>query len=193
MTHVGYARLTAQDRDHAAQVNRLEEAGCQKVYQDKVADTKAPRPEWERCFNSLQRGDVLIVTHLSGVFRSSKHLAGIAQDLSQRGVALRVLDQGIDTTSAEGWSFFGLIAVIADFERSLIVEQINDGLAASRAQGRKGGRRPVLDAKQLARAQELYDAGDHTVADIAQVVGVSQSTLYRHLATKANSAKSEAT
>lgn len=193
MTHVGYARLTAQDRDHAAQVNRLEEAGCQKVYQDKVADTKAPRPEWERCFNSLQRGDVLIITHLDRVFRSSKHLAGIAQDLTQRGVALRVLDQGIDTTSAEGWSFFGLIAVIADFERSLIVEQINDGLAASRAQGRKGGRRPVLDAKQLARAQELYDAGDHTVADIAQVVGVSQSTLYRHLATKANSAKSEAT
>jgi DNA invertase Pin-like site-specific DNA recombinase len=86
-----------------------------------------------------------------------------AKVASARGVGLHVTEQGIDTTTAEGHAMFGMLSVLAELPRELTVANTRDGLAAARARGRTGGRRPRLNAGQVALAQELYDAGDHTV------------------------------
>ena len=87
----------------------------------------------------------------------------------------------IDTTTAEGRAMFGMLSVLAELQRELIVANTRDGLAAARARGRKGGRRPKLNAEQIAHVQELYDAGERTVQQIADLFSVPRTTVYGHL------------
>lgn len=96
-----------------------------------------------------------------------------------KGVGLVVLKQDIDTTSATGRLLFHILAAIDEWQRELIVEGTHEGLAAARARGRVGGRKPKLTAAQTAHARELYAAGGHTVADIAKLLGVSRQAIYR--------------
>jgi hypothetical protein len=102
-------------------------------------------------------------------------------ELRERGVGLHVTEQGIDTTTAEGRAMFGMLSVLAELQRELILANTRDGLAAARARGRTGGRRPRLNAEQVALAQKLYDAGDHTVQQIANLFSVPRTTVYGHL------------
>jgi hypothetical protein len=92
-----------------------------------------------------------------------------------------VIEQGIDTDTIEGRAMFGMLSVLAELQRELIVANTRDGLAAARARGRVGGRRPKLSARQLNQAQHMYDTGEHTVEEIAQTFRVSRPTMYRHL------------
>jgi hypothetical protein len=95
-----------------------------------------------------------------------------------------VLEQGIDTATAEGRAMFGTLSVLAEFQRELLVANTRDGLAAARARGRKGGRPSKLSADQVELAQRLYDAGEHTVAQIAGMLKVPRTTIYGHLNTR---------
>lgn len=92
-----------------------------------------------------------------------------------------MIEQGIDTSTMEGRAMFGMLSVLAELQRELIVANTRDGLAAARARGRAGGRRPRLNADQAALAQELYDGGRHTVQQIAAIFGVPRSTVYGYL------------
>ncbi len=93
-----------------------------------------------------------------------------------------MIEQGIDTTTAEGRAMFGMLSVLAELQRELIIANTQDGLAAARARGRKGGRRPKLNPEQTAIAQQLYDAGERTVQQIADLFSVPRTTVYGHLA-----------
>ncbi|MBD8057158.1 recombinase family protein [Rhodococcus ruber] len=119
--------------------------------------------------------------HLDRLGRSVLHLIGLGAELREKGVGLKVLEQGIDTSTAEGRAMFGMLSVLAELQRELIVANTRDGLAAARARGRKGGRPPKLTTEQVEHAQRLYDAGEHTVAQIADLLGVRRTTLYGHL------------
>jgi len=99
-------------------------------------------------------------------------------------VRLKVIDQNIDTSTAEGKFFFTIIGAVAEFERSLIVSRTKDGLAAARARGRVGGRKPKLSVYQQQEIRRLYGAGDKTVAEIGELFGVSRPTVYSTLRTK---------
>ncbi|HKS44990.1 MAG TPA: recombinase family protein, partial [Amycolatopsis sp.] len=129
----------------------------------------------------VRRGDTLVVTRLDRLGRSVVHLVLLGAELRERGVGLKVLEQGIDTATAEGRAMFGMLSVLAELQRELIVANTRDGLAAARARGRNGGRRPKLTADQAATAQRLYDEGEHTVQQIADILGVKRGTLYGHL------------
>jgi DNA invertase Pin-like site-specific DNA recombinase len=96
-------------------------------------------------------------------------------------VGLHVIEQGIDTATAEGRAMFGMLSVLAELQRELIVANTRDGLAAARARGRNGGRRPRLNPEQIALAQQLYDAGERTVQQIADIFNVPRTTVYGHL------------
>jgi DNA invertase Pin-like site-specific DNA recombinase len=102
----------------------------------------------------------------------------LLERLNELDVELRVLDQNIDTSTAEGKFFFTIIAAVAEFERSLIVSRTRDGLAAARARGRVGGRKPKLSDKQQAEVRRLYQAGEKTVQEIGELFGVSRPTIY---------------
>ena len=99
--------------------------------------------------------------------RSLKDLLALADDLRDRGVGLVVIKQAIDTTSPQGRLVFHLLGALDEFQRELIVEGTNEGLAAARARGRVGGRKPKLAAGQVKQARLMYEDGGHTVADIA--------------------------
>lgn len=112
---------------------------------------------------------------------TATHLVTLGAALRERGVGLRVLEQGIDTTTAEGRAMFGMLSVLAELQRELTVANTKDGLAAARARGRTGGRRPKLSPNQAQHAQKLYDGGEHTVQRIADLLKVPRSTVYGHL------------
>ncbi len=129
----------------------------------------------------LRSGDRLSVTRLDRLGRSVQHLITLGADLRVRGVELRVIEQGIDTSTIEGRAMFGMLSVLAELQRELIVANTRDGLIAARARGRKGGRPARLTAEQAAMAQRLYDARETTVKQIADLFGVPRSTVYGHL------------
>jgi DNA invertase Pin-like site-specific DNA recombinase len=178
---VGYARVSTRDQHPEAQTDALTAAGCVEVFTDHASGTLARRPALDEALRYLRAGDTLVVTKLDRLGRSVRHLKQIADDLQARDIALRALSQGIDTATPGGRLFFHLLAAIAEFEHDLIVERTHDGLAAARARGRKGGPKFKMTETRVRQARAMYDAGEHTVQQIADTFGVSRPTIYRHL------------
>lgn len=181
---IGYARVSTADQNPDHQIDALTRAGvdAENMYLDRASGAKASRPELDKALASAnRRGDQLVITRLDRLGRSVLHLVTLGAALKERGVGLRVLEQGIDTSTAEGRAMFGMLSVLAELQRELIIANTRDGLAAARARGRKGGRRPKLTPDQALHAQELYDAGNFTVQQIADLLKTPRSTIYGHL------------
>lgn len=181
---IGYARVSTADQNPDHQIDALTRAGVDPadIYLDRASGAKASRPELDKALASAnRRGDQLVITRLDRLGRSVLHLVTLGAALQDRGVGLRVLEQSIDTTTAEGRAMFGMLSVLAELQRELIIANTRDGLNAARARGRKGGRKPKLTAEQARHAQELYDAGNYTVQQIADLLKTPRSTIYGHL------------
>lgn len=179
----GYCRVSTAEQNPDHQIDALLRAGVarENIHLDTASGAKASRPELDRVLGLLTTGDMLKITRLDRLSRSVQHLINLGATLRARGVGLHVIEQGIDTQTMEGRAMFGMLAVLAELQRELIVANTTDGLAAARARGRVGGRRPKLTQRQLDQAQQMYDSGQHTVAEIAGTFHVSRPTLYRHL------------
>lgn len=179
---VGYARVSTKDQSVDPQMDALRAAGCTKFFTETASGKDQGRPELAKALDYLRdhHGDVLVVTKLDRLGRSVQHLKEVATQLDARGIGLRSIDQRIDTTTSEGRLFFHILAAMAEFERDLIVERTRDGIAAARARGRKGGRRPALSARSRREARDAYDKMT-PVAQIAKDMGVSRTTIYRAL------------
>jgi len=184
---IGYGRVSTTDQHPEAQRDALEAAGCDQIFIDKLSGKLASRPELDKALVALREGDHLVITKLDRLGRSLRNLMDLSDLFRERGVALEVLDQGIDTSTPVGEMFFHILGAIAQFEHSLMVERTKQGLEAARARGRTGGQKPKLKARQIQLAQEMYDElGDdgkrrYTVQQIADEFGVSRPTIYRHL------------
>jgi DNA invertase Pin-like site-specific DNA recombinase len=180
---IGYGRVSTAEQNPAHQVDALRRAGVapEDVYLDIASGAKSSRPKLDVALKVVRGGDQLVITRLDRLGRSVLHLVTLGAQLRERGVGLRVLEQGIDTATAEGRAMFGMLSVLAELQRELIVANTRDGLAAARARGRTGGRRPMLTADQVRAAQRMYDEGEHTVAQIAGILKVKRGTLYGHL------------
>ncbi|MFM1786417.1 MAG: hypothetical protein RL228_367 [Actinomycetota bacterium] len=178
---IGYSRVSTTDQNPESQSDALRLAGAVHIFSDVFTGTKASRPEFDKALEYLRSGDTLMVTRLDRLGRSAKDLLSIAETLKNRGIELRVIEQNIDTTTAEGRLFFTIISAFAEFEHSLIVSRTKDGLAAARARGRVGGRKPVMNSARSETARAMYADGK-PVSQIAEVLGVSRPTVYRVLA-----------
>lgn len=176
---VGYARVSTLDQNPALQLDALTAAGAEKIFSEKASAGKE-RPELRAALDYMRAGDVLLIWKLDRLARSTKELIQTAEELAARGIEMRCLTQPIDTTSAAGRLFYTMIAAFAEFEREIIRERTKAGLRAAVAAGRKGGRPPALDKKQLAAARALLRDPALTIAEIAAQLGVSKSALYRH-------------
>ena len=187
MAKIGYARVSTRSQKDDSQVDDLTAYGCDKIFTDKVSGKLAARPELDKALAYLREGDVLVITRLSRAMRSLKHLLSLADELRERGVGLVVLKQQIDTTTPTGRLVFHVLGAIDEFQRELIVEGTREGLDAARARGRTGGRKPKLSAAKAATVRRMYAATGpddkrlHTVAEIAQAVGVHRTTVYDYL------------
>src|SRR5690606_8604667 len=150
-------------------------------YVDYTSGAKSSRPQWDIVSKVLRAGDTLVCTRLDRVGRSTLHLVTLLDEFHRSGIRFRFLEQGIDTTTAEGRMMFRMLAAIAEFQRDLIRANTREGLAAARARGRKGGRRPRLSPAQVADAPQKYDSDDWTIQQIADLYGVPRTTHYNHL------------
>lgn len=178
---VGYARVSTHEQNLALQTDALSQAGCEKIYKDQISGSKSARPGFEEALTYLRKGDVLVVWRLDRLGRSLKHLIEIITLLDERGVGFQSLQESIDTTTSGGRLVFHLFGALAEFERQLIRERTQAGLAAARARGRKGGRPKSLDSKKQALLYRLYDEKKHSISEICELLGVSKSTLYDYL------------
>lgn len=181
---IGYARVSTKDQTLDLQVDALKKAGCIKVVSEVMSGANAERPTLNKLLDSLRAGDLLIIWKLDRLGRSLTHLIQIVNDLLTRKVGLKSLNDPIDTTTAHGRLVFNIFASLAEFERDMIRERTNAGLAAARARGRKGGRPKGIpgDAEPTAYAAEtLYREGKLSSQQIADRLSISKSTLYSYL------------
>lgn len=178
---IGYARVSTDDQHLDLQIDALKKAGCELIYEEKISGKSLERPELHHCLKALRPNDVLVVWRLDRLGRSLTDLVKIVSDLEQNGVGFESLSEKIETTSAAGRLMFHVFASLADFERNLIKERTQAGLAAARARGRSGGRKPKLDSKQIKEIKRLLSDPNINVADVAKRYGVSRTTLYNHV------------
>lgn len=181
MPAYGYARVSTSDQHTALQLDALESAGVDKLFVDHgVSGTKTSRPQLDACLAALTEGDSLTVWRLDRLGRSLTHLVAVVEELGARGVAFRSLTENISTDTAAGRLTFHVFASLAQFERELIKERTNAGLAAAKARGVRLGRPTVLTTEQIRHAALLVGGGV-AVGDVAASLNVGKSTLYRAL------------
>ena len=178
---IGYARVSTDDQNLDLQRDALLKAGCGTIYEEAASGKSADRPELEQCRKALRAGDTLVVWRLDRLGRSLPDLVQIVAELEQQGVAFESLTEKIETSSAAGKLVFHVFAALAEFERGLIRERTQAGLAAARARGRAGGRKPKLDDQQVREIKALLRDPDIKVAEVARRYGVSRTTLYKHV------------
>ncbi len=176
----GYARVSTSDQNLDRQQDALQKYGIDKLYCEKLSGTKKSRPELDRLLKDLQEGDTIVIESLSRLGRSVKNLSELMEIFNEKNVRLVSLKETIDTTSSTGRLLFTILSSLAQFERDVLVERTNEGLAAARARGRIGGR-PPSDEKALQKAIALYQTKQYTLTEIKEITGISKSTLYRSI------------
>lgn len=174
---IGYARVSTQDQHSELQMDTLKEVGCEQIFEEKFTGKLKERPQLSQCLSTLRAGDTLVVWKMDRLARSLKDLVEIIEDLQQRKIGFRSLTEAIDTTSAGGKLIFHIFGALAEFEHSLIIERTKAGLAAARARGRKGGRRPALSPSDIRKAAAMLSDPMMTKAEVAQHFKVSRTTL----------------
>ena len=178
---IGYARVSTQDQEAAAQIAALKTAGCELVFQEKASGGRWDRPELHRLLGQLRQGDVLVVWKLDRLSRALQDVLALMEKVTQAGAGFRSLTEAIDTTSPGGRMMMQIVGTFAEFERAMLRERTRNGLDAARQQGRIGGRRPKLKTHQQQEIVQLVNSGQKTAADAARLFNVHPATVSRLL------------
>lgn len=185
---IGYVRVSKSDGSQtlSPQHDAMLQAGVEpeRIYHDLASGRHDARPGLQACLKALQPGNTLVLWKLDRLGRDLRHLVTTAEDLRARGIGLKVLTGAgaqIDTTTANGRLAFGIFAAFAEFERELIAERTNAGLAAARARGRMGGRPRKMDGATLTMAMAAMSDPKANAADVARRLGMTTTTLYTYL------------
>jgi DNA invertase Pin-like site-specific DNA recombinase len=182
---IGYARVSSIGQNLDSQMDSLTQAGCIKIFTDKLTGSRMDRPGWEDLLKYIRPDDILVVTELSRMTRSLLHLLETAKILEQRQIHLLSLRENIDTTTATGRCFLSMMGAIHQMERELRAERATAGRASAKARGRTGGR-PRTDVAKLENARILYENSGKTAAEVCEVVGIGRRVFFAYLAEKHN-------
>lgn len=179
--NIGYARTSTTDQNTDLQIDALNDADCIKVFQEKASGAQRDRPELKAALEYAREGDTIVVWKLDRLARSIKQLIETIENLEERNIGFRSLTENIDTTTNGGKLIFHIFAALAEFERGIIRERTVAGLEAAKARGKIGGRPPALNSDDINVARTLLADSEITVKEVAQRLGVSVSTLYKHI------------
>src|SRR5215217_6283659 len=150
---IGYARVSTHEQTLDLQRDALLKAGCEKIFTDTVSGTKAERKGLSEALSHLREGDTLVVWRLDRLGRSLRHLIDTITAIDERGVGFKSLTENIDTTTSGGKLVFHIFGALAEFEREIIRERTQAGLASARSRGKVGGR-PKAHSQRGADAQK---------------------------------------
>ena len=170
MSLIGYARVsTAEGRQVLdRQLDALNEAGCERVFEDRASGAASDRPKLAACLDHLRQSDVLVVLDLDRLGRRAGELIALIDELDRRGVGFRALNSPMDTTTPAGRAFMQIQAAFAEMERNVMRQRIREGVKAARARGRKGGRPRVMTHEKLRYAQNLMADRTRSIPDICR-------------------------
>jgi len=175
---IGYGRVSTDGQSLESQLAALKAAGAERVFSEKVSGAKTDRRALARAIEALHT-DVLLVTRLDRLARSTRDLLNVLDQVAQRQAGFRSLvDPMIDTTSPHGKLILAVLAALAEFERSMILSRTSEGRTRAKARGVRFGRKPKLSAFQASEALARREAGE-ALTDIGRSYGVSHSTISR--------------
>jgi DNA invertase Pin-like site-specific DNA recombinase len=178
---IGYARVSTRDQDLTIQQDQLRAAGCTKVYAEKVSGTRSDRPQLARLLKAVDYGDVIIVTRLDRLARSTRDLLNTVDSITKAGAQFRSLaDTWCDTTTPHGKLLLAVLGGLAEFERSLIMSRTQAGIQRAKDNGVTFGRPVKLNAKQRRILAERHAAGE-TLMTLAREFRVGEATVWRAL------------
>ena len=176
---IGYARVSSYGQSLDVQRQKLETEGCAEIFEEKISALSDKRYELETALRTVREGDVLVVTKLDRLARSMQDLLSIAKRLQKKGVDLRVIDQSIDTGTAEGRLMFNIIGSFAEFENDIRRSRQMDGIRKARDKGVAFGRKPALTEEQQRQIVRLNRDEGFSLAQLATRYAVSSMTVYR--------------
>jgi DNA invertase Pin-like site-specific DNA recombinase len=180
MAHIGYARVSSVGQSLEVQLDKLHAVGCDPIFQEKASGTREDRTALKECLRYIRKGDVLSITRLDRLARSTLHLCQIAAELDKKDVALKVLDQNIDISDATGRLLFNMLSAIAQFETELRAERQMDGIQKALARGVRFGRKHTLTPAEVTSLRQQRAAGV-LIKDLMQQYGLSKASVYRYL------------
>ena len=181
---IGYARCSTDRQDLTAQREALLALGVSedRIYVDHgLTGRNRPRPGLDQALAAVREGDTLVVAKLDRLARSVPDARDIADRLSARGVKLALGGAVYDPTDPMGRMFFNILATFAEFESDLIRLRTREGMAVARARGKLRGKKPKLSDRQAKELRRMYDTGEYSVSDLAEVFSISRPTVYRTL------------
>jgi DNA invertase Pin-like site-specific DNA recombinase len=177
----GYARVSTSEQDHAGQVDALKVAGAVKVFSEKISGVRADRPQLARAIAALDQGDVLAVTRIDRLARSSRDLLNIVHEIEARGATFESLTEPwANTNTPTASAMLTMLSAFAQLDRAFILSRTREGRERARAQGRKFGRKPKLSAQQVDHARTLQQEGQG-MREIGALLGCNASTVSRSL------------
>ena len=186
-TLIGYARCSTDKQDLAAQLAILTDLGVapERIYMDRgLSGTTRARPGLDQALAAVCSGDTLVVPKLDRLARSVPDARQIADALVERGVRLALGPSVYDPADPMGKMFFNILATFAEFEADLIRLRTREGMAIARAKGKLRGKRPKLSDKQHKELWRMYETGEYSISDLAELFSVSRPTVYRTIARK---------
>lgn len=180
---IGYARVSTEDQRLDLQRDALIKAGVEpeNIYEEHVSGAKSKRPELENALKALRPNDTLVVWRLDRLGRSLAELIKLLDRVKMKDSNFKSISESIETETAVGRMLFHILAAVAQFERDLVSERTRAGLKAARARGRRGGRKPKMGPKQIELALKLLADPLLTHPEVAQMLQVSDATLYRSI------------
>lgn len=177
MAIIGYARVSTTDQNLESQLNQLSDAGCDKVYQEKASGVKVDRPELAALLDYCREGDTVTVCKLDRIARSTAHLLTIVDSLEKKGVAFKVLNISLDTSTPTGKLMLSMLAAIGQFEREMMLERQREGVEIAKKAGKYTGRKATAKA-QAGKVMELLQQG-MTKQAVADTLKIGVASVYR--------------
>jgi DNA invertase Pin-like site-specific DNA recombinase len=180
---IGYARVSTKDQNLDLQIEALEKAGCQNIFKEKMSGAMKSRPELEKMIFHLRKDDELFVWRLDRLGRSLKNIIDLVLSLSEKGVIIKGISDGVDTSTSSGRLFLNIMASLAEYERELIKERTNAGLQSARARGKTGGRPKGYTKETIAKLiimRSVYKDNSKSPEEIYKPLGLTRATFYRY-------------
>lgn len=177
---IGYARVSTVDQDTGIQLAALKEAGCDEIYSENLSGKNRNRPELKALLKSLRKDDTVVATKIDRLARSLTDLFKISEEIEEKEANLKILEHDFDTSKPTGKLLFSVLGALAEFERHLIVERTQAGLAQAKANGVKLGRKKKVKAADERKMKKLWEAGE-SWNELAKTFGVSRQSIYNRI------------